>query len=177
MKTATTSDGLRIFVSCLASYNNGKLHGTWVNCEGLDAEDLTAEVEAMLAASSVPLAEEFAIHDHEGFAAFDIGEFTSLAEIADIVALLDEYGDVARAAATLVVNDLEQVRQLCTDKYLGSWRDLEEYAENLLDGQVNLPPGLACYFDYAAFGRDLELSGDISTVEGKGGVLRVFDNH
>ena len=166
----------RIYVACLASYNAGTLHGVWIDCDGKDAQELTAEVEAMLAKSPVPCAEH-AIHDHEGFDGFDVGEYTALSDVAEIVALLEEYGDVARAAATLVMNDLEQVRSLRTEHYLGSWSSLEQYAENLLDGQIDLPAGLACYFDYGAYGRDLELSGDISTVETSDGEVHVFDNH
>lgn len=172
-----TSTEPRIYVACLASYNAGILHGKWIACDGKSADELAAEVAALLASSPVPRAEESAIHDHEGFEGFDVGEFTALSEIADITSLLDEYGDVARAAATLAVNDLEQVRSLCEDKYLGSWASVEEYAESLLEGQINLPSELACYFDYEAFGRDLELSGDISTIEGADGMLHVFDNH
>lgn len=166
----------RIYVACLAAYNNGTLHGQWIDCEGLDADDLAAEVNAMLAKSPEPRAEEYAIHDHEGFNGFDVGEFTSLAEIADIVALIEEYGDVARAASNLT-SDLEEIRSFCEDKYRGAWSSLEEYAEELLDGQIALPPELAYYFDYAAYGRDLELSGDITTVEGSDGMVHVFDNY
>jgi len=165
----------RIYVACLAAYNCGRLHGEWISCEGLDAEDLTAEVEAMLAKSPVPFAEEHAIHDHEGLEGFDVGEYTALSDVADIVALIEEHGDVARAAASLVVNDLDQVRELCTEKYLGAWDSVEEYAEELLDGQLDLPDGLRCYFAYDRFATDLELSGDISTVEDDG-VIHIFDN-
>jgi antirestriction protein len=34
----------RIYVACLASYNNGVLHGTWIETEGMDADDLYAEI-------------------------------------------------------------------------------------------------------------------------------------
>ena len=167
----------RIYAACLAAYNAGRIHGVWIDCDGKSAEELAEEVAAMLASSPVPSAEEYAIHDREGFGGFDVGEFTALSDVAEVTSLLEEYGDIARAAATLALNDLDQVRALCEDKYLGTWSSLEEYAENLLEGQINLPSELACYFDFEAFGRDLELSGDISTVEGADGQLQVFDNH
>lgn len=34
----------RIYVACLASYNNGVLHGTWIETEGMDADDLSNEI-------------------------------------------------------------------------------------------------------------------------------------
>jgi hypothetical protein len=98
----------RIYVACLASYNNGVLYGRWIDVDGKDAGELQAEVNAMLRGSRFPnvtrvqcadcghiqddwtaremtrpdatcdecggdlgepfpSAEEFAIHDHEGF--------------------------------------------------------------------------------------------------------------
>jgi antirestriction protein len=39
----TTTDR-RIYVACLASYNNGVLHGTWIDTEGMDADELYEEV-------------------------------------------------------------------------------------------------------------------------------------
>lgn len=39
----TTTDR-RIYVACLASYNNGVLHGAWIDTEDMDADDLSNEV-------------------------------------------------------------------------------------------------------------------------------------
>jgi antirestriction protein len=43
--TMTTSTTRRIYVACLASYNNGVLHGQWIETEDLDADDLFKEVQ------------------------------------------------------------------------------------------------------------------------------------
>lgn len=57
---------------------------------------------------------------------------------------------------------LEQFR----DAYLGEYESLEDYAAEyisetgMLDG---VPETLRCYFDYAAFARDMELGGDVTT--------------
>lgn len=39
-----TTTTRRIYVACLASYNNGVLHGTWIDTEGMDADDLSNEI-------------------------------------------------------------------------------------------------------------------------------------
>lgn len=44
----------RIYVACLASYNNGRLHGAWIDCAGKDADDINAEIATMLRASPYP---------------------------------------------------------------------------------------------------------------------------
>ncbi|MDO7711463.1 MAG: antirestriction protein ArdA, partial [Pseudomonadota bacterium] len=41
----------------------------------------------------VPSAEEYAIHDYEGFAPFTVSEYSSIEEIADIAALLSDVND------------------------------------------------------------------------------------
>lgn len=57
---------IRIYVADLAAYNNGKLHGVWINATD-DLDAIREQVNQMLAASPEGFAEEYAIHDHEGF--------------------------------------------------------------------------------------------------------------
>jgi antirestriction protein len=75
MDTISTSP--RIYVACLAAYNSGRLHGAWIDAAS-DVWEIWADVQAMLAASPEADAEEFAIHDYEGFEGVRIGEFESL---------------------------------------------------------------------------------------------------
>lgn len=44
----------RIYVACLASYNNGVLHGEWIDLDGQDTDDVQAEIAKMLRASKFP---------------------------------------------------------------------------------------------------------------------------
>ncbi|MBS7457712.1 antirestriction protein ArdA [Coralloluteibacterium stylophorae] len=44
----------RIYVACLASYNNGRLHGRWIDLDGQDANDVRDEIAAMLRESPFP---------------------------------------------------------------------------------------------------------------------------
>ncbi|MFP4410983.1 antirestriction protein ArdA [Coleofasciculus sp.] len=81
----------RIYVACLAAYNNGKLHGTWIDCDQ-DAEDIWAEIEQMLKTSPEPDAEEWAIHDYEGWQGISIDESTHPEKIAELAELLEKYG-------------------------------------------------------------------------------------
>lgn len=56
----------RIYVASLSDYNNGHLHGCWIRA-AQPPERIYDEIHQMLAASPSPSAEEWAIHDHEGF--------------------------------------------------------------------------------------------------------------
>jgi antirestriction protein len=44
----------RIYAACLASYNNGVLHGRWVDLNGLDVDDVRKEIAEMLRESRYP---------------------------------------------------------------------------------------------------------------------------
>lgn len=50
----------RIYVACLAAYNNGYLHGAWLSANR-DVDEIYAEIQEMLAKSPIENAEEFAI--------------------------------------------------------------------------------------------------------------------
>lgn len=54
------SEEIRIYVADLAAHNASHLHGVWI-------DDIQEQVSAMLAASPVEDAEEYAIQDFEGF--------------------------------------------------------------------------------------------------------------
>ena len=140
----------RIYVACLAAYNNGILHGKWIDAN--DADKMEEETQAMLEASPIENAEEWAIHDYE--LGFDIGEYESFESIAERVQWIDEQYDEDLALAVLdnyngVLEDAEK----CIDEYAGefsSYRELgEQYAHELGD----VPPHLENYIDYEAYGK------------------------
>ncbi|MEL6474549.1 MAG: antirestriction protein ArdA [Pseudomonadota bacterium] len=65
----------RIYVACLAAYNSGRLHGRWI--EATTPDDIRAQVRAMLADSPEPMADKWALHDHEGFEGASLSEWAS----------------------------------------------------------------------------------------------------
>jgi antirestriction protein len=54
MNTTTTTP--RIYVACLAAYNNGELHGEWIDADQ-SADAIRKEINKMLATSPEPNAE------------------------------------------------------------------------------------------------------------------------
>lgn len=61
----TTKFEPRIYVACLAAYNSGYLHGAWIDA-AQEPWSIYDDVKAMLAASPIAGAEEWAIHDYNG---------------------------------------------------------------------------------------------------------------
>ena len=169
----------RIYVASLSDYNAGRLHGRWLDAH-LSTDELQAGVEAMLSASPTdPRAEEWAIHDYQGFYGLRLGEWESLERVSRLGKGIVEHGE---AFAAWVANDQVATEELdrFEDCYLGRWDSVEDYAEQLLDdlgvdlGAALGPEWLQPYVrvDVAAFARDL--SSELSIVHGSQGVY-VFE--
>jgi len=163
----------RIYVASLADYNEGRLHGAWLDVRG-ELRELEEGVRAMLAASRLSGAEEWAIHDYEGFVPLRLREHESLERIARIGEGIARHGEAFKHWATI-----EGITRL--DR--GHWQSVEAFGQAFWDDCAFddaiakvIPEQLQAYvrFDAAAFARDLELSGDISSSAGDGGVY-IFD--
>lgn len=164
----------RIYVACLASYNAGTLHGAWVDVDATtDAEDLDKTIADMLSRSPVVGAEEFAIHDHEGFPSGTIGEFSNTTELAALGAFLAEHGS-AGAVALSLSDDLDSAQSMMRDGYRGEWESFKAYVEESFDETTEIPPHLASYIDYDAVARDWE--NEHSHERDDDGMVHVFSN-
>lgn len=159
----------RIYVACLAAYNNGFLHGKWIEVTS-DYEALIDEVRAMLKASPEPDAEEWAIHDYEGFDGLKVEEYTDFKELCEYVEAIEgsSYDQelIAGVMDNLSITAREAIAYI-EDNFAGEAESLEQWAIDFLQetGELeNLPKHLSYYFDYAAYARDLELNGDVFTV-------------
>lgn len=79
-----------IYVASLSDYNAGRLHGKWIEIHG-DADDVYDRIEAVLKTSSQESAEEYAIHDFEGFGGIELRETESVEDLVFIAEALDHY--------------------------------------------------------------------------------------
>ena len=85
---------IRIYVADLAAYNNGKLHGVWIDAT-LDMNDIQEAVSKMFKSSPEGFAEEYAIHDFEGYGSYRLGEYEGLESAREIACFIEEHGEVA----------------------------------------------------------------------------------
>jgi len=155
----------RAYIACLASYNAGRLHGTWIDLDG--SMDLDECIQQMLEASPEPDAEEWAVHDNEacGAGLYDprrVIEAFEACEDAQIdwnvfVAFCEHRGEDL---------DPEQVPQF-TEAYAGQDASLQDWCWQLLEDTGSLdemPEHLRTYFNMEAYARDLKLT-DVFTIE------------
>jgi antirestriction protein len=61
-------------MACLAAYNNGYLHGWWIDATIVE-HAVWAEIREMLPASPVEGAEEHALHGYEGTEGLRLPEY------------------------------------------------------------------------------------------------------
>jgi len=143
---------IRIYVACLASYNNGILHGAWIDaCQ--DEEAVREEISAMLKASPIPGAEEYAIHDYEGFEGARIEEYQGIESVAEIAAFIGEHGALGGKLLEYF-GDLDDARTAMEEDYSGEYSSLA----------TKISENLQYYIDYERMGRDLEIN-DVLAVE------------
>ena len=158
----------KIYVADLAAYVNGRLHGRWIEANQ-PPEDIHEEIQEMLSESPVPGAEEFALHDHEGFGNVKLSEYEDIEAVSALAELIAEFGEmVASTVWGHVGGKAVEAQRLLEDCYQGSWDSLEAWAEELLTstGELNqVPEHLRPYIDVEAYARDMELNGDVFTVE------------
>ena len=149
-----TDTNPRIYVACLASYNNGKLYGRWINADQ-EAEDIRAEMADMLKKSSEPFAEEWAIHDYEGFRGYRLSESEDIEEVAALAAQITEHGKPYLAALALSSNRAEA--DALMEEYCGEYNSDEAFTQQLLEECGQIPDELAWYIhiDWTATARDI----------------------
>lgn len=153
----------RIYVACLAAYNNGKLHGEWIDLDG--TEDVPERIQEVLKTSPEPDAEEWAVHDHEYCGA--LGEYAGHQTLADIQ---DAYETCTKeqiewepfvlfcehTGAPLHPDQCDRVNET----FAGCYDSLTDWAENHIEETGMLgeaPVELTRYFNVEAFARDMEI--------------------
>lgn len=131
-------------------------------------------------------AEEWAVHDYDGaFPSF--GEYPGLDALVTYAELVVDAGDdrdLPADAVCAIVDHfgrdyIDEAREAIEDRYHGHYSSLVEYAEQYADDVglfENVNDTVRRYFDFEAFARDMELGGDVITIEGDGGIY-VFGGH
>ncbi|KPM25635.1 antirestriction protein [Citromicrobium sp. RCC1885] len=163
---------IQIYVACLAAYNNGILHGRWIDAQQ-DAWAVYDDIRAMLDASPIADAEEWAIHDYEGFEGVAIAEYEGIERVSELAAFIAEHGKLG-AELFKHFDDIEGAQRALEDSYHGSFESLADYVQELTEDCTPIPDHLRFYIDWQAMARDAELSGDVFTIQTAFDEVHVF---
>ena len=148
----------RIYVGTYNAYNEGSLKGAWLDLEDYDdQDDFLRACRELHADESDP---EFMFCDHEGIPREFIGECYLKPEFWDYMNC--DIDDDVKEAFMHLFDEWNEDR--CRDSYIGAFDNRTKMAENFVDdtGLLDeIPENLRYYFDYEAYGRDMELGGDV----------------
>ena len=165
----------RIYVACLAAYNNGYLHGAWIDADQ-DAGEIRDVIATMLALSPIEHAEEYAIHDHEGFEGVAMSAYAGIDKVARMGAFIAEHGALGAGLLEQFGGNMDEAETALEDCYHGQFASLAYYMEELTTESITIPQALRYYVDWEAMARDAEMSGDLFTIETAHGDVHVFSN-
>lgn len=149
----------RIYIACLAAYNHGILYGKWIDANQSTSE-LQEAIHEILADSPIGGAEEWAIHDYEGFGDINIGENESLSHISELADLMMEHGELG-ALVYGYYNNIKDAKHKLEYCYIGAYGSKADFARELTEETQEVPQNLAYYIDYESMARDMDYSGDI----------------
>jgi len=167
-----TKQPIQIYVACLAAYNNGHLHGRWIDAKQ-EAWAIYGDIRDILNTSPIVDAEEWAIHDYEGFGGLSISEYEGIEDVAKFAAFIVEHGEMG-AELVSHFGDIEQARTALEENYHGSFESLADYVQDLTEDTSQIPEHLRFYIDWDAMARDAETSGDVFTVQTAHDEIHVF---
>ncbi len=169
-----TPDTPRIYVACLAAYNNGHLHGSWIDVE--DEDSIHEAVRAVLKSSPITEAEEWAIHDYENFDGVTINEYDSFARVVEIAEFLENCSGFGGKLLENYGGDIEDAES-ALERYSGEYESLADFAEELTESTTEIPKNLKYYIDYKSMARDMEMNGDVFSIETGYKEIHVFWNN
>lgn len=153
-------DDMNVYIANLGKYNEGELVGAWFSLP-IDFE----EVKERIGLNAEY--EEYAIHDYE--LPFPVDEYTSIDRLNDIYEMLqeiegepiyDELNAILGYWFSSIEDLLEHKDDIICYSDCSSMEDVAEYYVEETGMLNSLPSNLRYYFDYAAFGRDMEVEGN-----------------
>ena len=171
------SEEIRIYVADLAAYNNGVLHGVWIDATE-DSDSIQDQINAMLKVSPIEEeAEEYAIHDYEGFGSYSVSEYSGIEGLHEVACFIEEHPEMGSDLLAHFSDNIEEARKAIEENYCGCHKSVADYAQDLTEETGDVPKHLEFYIDYNRMGYDMEVSGDIFTIETSHEEVHIFWNH
>lgn len=169
------TDTPRLYIADLAAYNARHLHDAWIDATD-DLNDIWEQTNTMLGTSPMLGAEEYAVHDYEGFDGYSVSEHEGINILHKIACFIEEHPDFGAELLNHCC-DMEEARRMVEYAYCGCYISVADYAQDLTEQTGNIPAHLKYYIDYDRIAQDMEMGGDILTIETAHDQIHVFWNH
>lgn len=162
---------LKIFLTNLGKYNEGTLLGEWISLP-ISEEELEAVKERIGINEQY---EEWFITDYEtDITGVQVGEYDNLEELNELAETLEELDDSDKLAVQAMLLDGYKFNEAVEKASNGDYRiyndcdSMTDVAYEVVEecGYLsNVPDNVARYFDYEAFGRDLDIEGKFYQID------------
>ncbi len=172
----------KVWIASLSDYNNGDLHGAWVDADQ-EPDFIWEGVNEVLRTSRQPGAEEWAIFDYEGFGPLRLSEYETVERISRLGLGIAKHGvPFAAFAGYLGDSDTELLDQF-EDYFIGHWETTEAYIDDFLEDMGidkilddAVPEAFRDYvrLDTEALVRDLESGGMLLSLDDSEGGVFLF---
>lgn len=164
----------KVYVACLGCYNEGRLHGKWMDADELEGEADYCSLHTR-SDGTYPMTnckrrhhDEWAIHDYDGPAA--IGEHPDIPYLITIMRCIEEHGEAFRVWFNLDPHNKshhDDLSEAFEEAYAGHWDSKEKFAEEFAESMGYIDPNsknpLWRYIDFEWFwDADLRHSHDYS---------------
>ena len=169
-------DTPKLYIADLAAYNNGKLHGVWIDATD-DIDCINEQIQTMLSYSPEPDAEEYAIHDYDNFGSIRLSEYESLQNAHELALFIDEHKELGAKLLGHFYDVVDDAKKALEENYYGEFKSVADYAQEITEETTEIPENLSFYIDYELMARDMELNGDIFTIETGYEEVHIFWNH
>jgi antirestriction protein len=163
----------KVWIASLSDYNNGDLHGAWVDAD--QEPDLIWDgVNEVLRTSRQPGAEEWAIFDYEGFGPLRLSEYETVERVSQLGLGIAEHGVAFAAFASYLGHSDTELLDQFEDYFIGRWETAEAYIDDFLEDMgidkildEAVPEAFRDYIrlDTEALVRDLESSGMLLSLD------------
>ena len=161
---------MNVYITDLASYNNGNLVGEWVTLP-LDNEDLKSKINSILELGSKidgygETHEEYFITDFE-CDYYDVDEYENIPKLNEMTELMEGLNDYEKKAVKFLldnylVNSFEEALEKYDEVIIYEDCSMYDIAYDLIQESFDfekIPANLSNYIDYNALARDLEIEG------------------
>lgn len=136
----------KVYVACLACYNEGRLHGMWMNADELEERWEYAEEHdrqdrvGHFNPCPRPSHDEWAIHDYDGVP--DLGEHPDIPYLIKVMRCIEEHGEPFYEWFNLDPHNKshhDDLSEAFEEAYCGAWDSPKDFAEQLAEDLGYLP--------------------------------------
>ena len=170
---------MKIYLTNLGKYNEGELLGEWVTLPATE-EELKTVFERIGINEEY---EEYFITDYEtDIDGLKIGEYDNLEELNELAETLENMREEELEVVGVMLEDGYEFDEAIEKTENGDYRiyydcdDMSDVAYQVIEESGflnNIPETVARYFDYEAYGRDLDIEGKFYMTD-SGNCIEIF---